>query len=245
MTRDLPLLRRSHALGVLLAAALLLALQLLPGAPDLLRFSRSGFDAGQWWQLLSSQAVHLSLPHAAFNAIALAVSLLAWRVWVVLPAQGIALLGGALGVALVLTLDRDCTFYAGLSGALHGLWAGNAVFLMRACPKDSPGKRSEVGPLTGLRVRAVVVLLALIGKMLLQAGNAAGAFDAWLEMSVYRPAHWAGLGGGLVAAGLALWFRGLPATAAEQRHARQTQQTEPVPPADRTTTACRRWAHRD
>ena len=213
MTPGLPPLRASLAAGVLLAAALPLALQLLPGAPDLLRFSRPGFDAGQWWQLLSSQAVHLNLAHAALNASALAVSLLAWRVWLALPAQGIALLGGALGVALVLALDRDCTFYAGLSGALHGLWAGNAIFLMKACPQRSPENRSRVGVLTGLRVLAAGVMLALVSKLLLQAGDAAEAFDAWLAIPVYRPAHWAGLGGGLVAASLALLFRGVSATA--------------------------------
>ena len=213
MTPGLPSLRASHAAGVLLAAALLLALQLLPGAPDLLRFSRPGFNAGQWWQLLSSQAVHLNVAHAALNAIALAVSLLAWRVWLALPAQGIALLGGALGVALVLTLDRNCTFYAGLSGALHGLWAGNAIFLFRGSPQRPAVTRSFAGAMTGQRVMAVGVLLVLVGKLLLQAGDAAGAGYAWLAIPVYWPAHWAGLGGGLVAASLALWFRGLSATA--------------------------------
>ena len=202
MSSELPPLIRAHAVGVLLAAGLLPALQLIPDAPELLRFARPAFDAGQWWQLFSAQLVHLNPAHAALNAAALAVSLLAWRVWVTLPAQGIALVGGALGVALVLTLDRNCMFYAGLSGALHGLWAGNAVFLFLGSPQRPAVMCSFGGAMTGQRLIAVGLLLVLIGKLLLQTGSSTGAFDAWLRIPVYRPAHWAGLGGGLVAASL-------------------------------------------
>lgn len=217
MTPDLPPLKPLHALLVLLSAALLLALQLIPDVPELLRFSRPAFDAGKGWQLLSAQFVHLSLGHAALNAAALAVSLLAWRVWVALPAQCVALAGGALGVALVLVLDGDCLFYAGLSGALHGLWAGNAVYLMQTrSPQGGLVTCSTAGSLPGRRVMAAGVLLALVGKLLLQGADAASAFDAWLQIPVYRPAHWAGLGGGLVAVSLVLMLGHEPATARGQ-----------------------------
>ena len=211
-----PPLKAWHAGLVLLAAASLLALQLMPNTPEALRFSRPAFAGGQWWQLLSAQLVHLNLRHATLNAVALAVTLLAWRVWITLPRQGLALAGGALGVALVLTLDRDCSFYAGLSGALHGLWAGNAIFLM--CARDqvvdaTRGGRDASDMIAAPRFVAALVLLALAGKLAWQDGAAAGAFDAWLQIPVYRPAHWAGLGGGLVAAGLALCLRSRAASA--------------------------------
>ena len=146
------------------------------------------------------------------------MSLLAWRVWLPLPWQGAALAGGACGVALVLLLDRDCLFYAGLSGALHGLWAGNAVLLMAAQRLPALSlQNNAIDSVTGRRSGALLVLLALVGKLLLQAGAAGPAFDAWLQIPVYQPAHWGGLGGGLVAAGLALAVRGAAASARRQR----------------------------
>ncbi|MCY7369653.1 MAG: hypothetical protein LH479_01970 [Polaromonas sp.] len=207
MTPALPPLKARYVALVLAGAVLLLALQWLPDAAQALRFSRPAFAAGQWWLLLSGQTVHLSLAHAALNALALVVSLLAWRVWLVLPAQGLALAGGALGVALILLFDRDCSFYAGLSGALHGLWAGNAVLLLcaasRAPDLTPPPAAAESSQLWSRSV-ALGVLLALSAKLLWQGSDAAGGFSAWLQIPVYRPAHWAGAVGGLLAAVLAL-----------------------------------------
>ena len=101
-------------------------LQLWPGLPAAWRFERASFEQGAWWQLLSAQWVHLSLPHALANAAALL--LIAWllRPWLSTAIQCSLLAGAVAGVAAVIALDPGCAYYAGFSGALHGWFAGAA-----------------------------------------------------------------------------------------------------------------------
>lgn len=112
---------------------LTLGLQLWPGASEALRFVRASYEQGAHWQLITAQWVHLSLWHAVANALALGLIVLASRAWVIWPLQLAALGGGYAGVALVLALDANCSYYAGASGALHGLLAGNAAAMLWAC----------------------------------------------------------------------------------------------------------------
>ena len=110
----------SHAvMAALFGALLLVVLQLVPYAADVLRFERATFERGALWLLLTSQLVHLGNAHAALNALAFTLSLLVWSRWISLRHQLMALAGGALGVAMLLVFDADANYYAGLSGALH------------------------------------------------------------------------------------------------------------------------------
>lgn len=200
--------------GILLLAAL----QLIPHAPDALRFERSAFDRGVLWPLLTSQLVHLSIAHAALNALALMLSLLVWRRWISLRHQLTGLAGGAMGVALLLAFDTDASYYAGLSGALHGLWAGNAIMLM--VPQRSGVNCEESAPDAwpvpaaclhgGSRQRmTALVLAALVIKLWLQGGDSPERLSGWLQVPVYHPAHWAGLVGGMLLTSGVLLFRHL------------------------------------
>lgn len=175
---------------------LTLGLQELPGIRQGWPFVRSAYNAGAWWQLLSAQWVHLTLAHAAVNAVAMVVLLWSFHGLVAGRVQGLALLGGYVGVALVLALDPDCAYYAGASGALHGLLAGNALSLLWL-ELDAPLARN--------RARAVggVLLLGLALKLLAQHFGADASAPGWLGFVVYVPAHEAGAAGGLVAALLA------------------------------------------
>jgi membrane associated rhomboid family serine protease len=128
-----------------------LGFELWPGASELLRFARVSYERGAVWQLLSSQWVHLSRWHAAGNAFALVLIVFASGFWLRWPLQLLALCGGYAGVALVLALDPDCSYYAGASGALHGLLAGNAVAIAwLARPLRA---RSEISCAFGRRIR--------------------------------------------------------------------------------------------
>lgn len=203
-------------MAALFGSLLLAALQLIPHASDGLRFERSAFDRGVLWSLLTSQLVHLSIAHAALNALALALSLLVWSRWISLRHQLMALAGGALGVALMLVFDTDASYYAGLSGALHGLWAGNAIMLM-APPHPHTGEESthDARPLAATRLHGVsrqcvaaLILAALVIKLWLQGGDSPERVAGWLQVPLYHPAHWAGLAGGtLVTSGLLLFWR--------------------------------------
>jgi rhomboid family GlyGly-CTERM serine protease len=156
-------------------------------------FVRAEFLAGAWWQLLTAQWVHLSWAHGLANAAALVVLLLAFGGllaprWLV--AAGV---GGHLGVAAVLSLDAGCAWYAGASGALHGLAAGAALALLLQRPDQATGRLPT--PWLGAGV-----LIALVIKLLWQHGT--GAAPGWLGVPTYTPAHEAGALGGLVAVAL-------------------------------------------
>ena len=210
----------SHTVVVALFGAMLLAaLQLIPHAPDVLRFERSAFDRGVLWPLLTSQLVHLSIAHAVLNALAFTLSLLVWSRWISLRQQLMALAGGALGVALLLVFDTDASYYAGLSGALHGLWAGNAIMLMvpqRSGVNEEPERdvrtvRTVAVPClrgVGRQRMTAVILAVLVIKLWVQGGDSPESLSDWLQLPVYRPAHWAGLiGGMLLTSGVLLFWR--------------------------------------
>lgn len=189
---------------------LTLGLQWWPGASDLLLFERASYERGAVWQLLTSQWVHLSRWHAAGNALALLLIVFASGFWLRWPLQMLALCGGYAGVALVLALDPDCSYYAGASGALHGLLAGNAVALAwLAQPTNLPAGKHGPAPhlpaLRWMRPLAIMVLGLLALKLWLQAADSLAAPLVEWGFPVYFPAHIAGsLGGvGLVLVALA------------------------------------------
>ena len=173
-------------------ALLLPALQAWPGASERLRFLRDRYEAGAWWELLSAQLVHLSAAHALVNAgvmVLLAGLLGPGAGW-----QFGALAGGAAGVALVLVLDPACHYYAGASGALHGLLAAG-VLRLASLPVGAAGQAVMAG--SGQRRLWPWGLLGLL--LLKVAGEAAGLWPSAWSFPVYWPAHAAGLAGGLLA----------------------------------------------
>ncbi|MBK6323432.1 MAG: rhomboid family intramembrane serine protease [Burkholderiales bacterium] len=111
-------------------------------------FVRAEFLAGAWWQLLTAQWVHVSWLHAAVNLVGLGVLLITFNGWVAKRVLAVALLGGYVGVAVVLALDAGCAWYAGASGALHGLLAGAALALVL----DAPRCQGRAPALSGLVV---------------------------------------------------------------------------------------------
>lgn len=187
----------------------LLGLSLWPQALVALGFSRPAYERGAVWQLFTSQLVHLNWPHTWVNALAFALSLLGWSTWVSLRDQMIALAGGMIGVALALALDPACAYYAGLSGALHGLWAGNAVALLGcSLAKAGPGATPTCPmPRAWQRHMALFILLLLLLKLGWQSDDPLEASAAWLGIPIYRPAHGAGLAGGLGLMGVVLLRR--------------------------------------
>lgn len=170
------------------------------------QFDRVAYDGGAWWLVLTSQWVHFGWLHAGANVLAAVVLLLAFRGLVEGRVQWAALLGGYVGVGVVLVLDTSCAYYAGASGALHGLLAGSGLGLLLSAPQHPATSRA--------RSRSVGVLL-LIGvavKLALQRWNGDPLAPGWLGIATYFPAHEAGAVGGLLSVLLAHAFlRGRPA----------------------------------
>lgn len=162
-------------------------------------FTRSAYERGAWWQLISAQWVHLGWLHAGVNAVGMVVLLGAFAQLVDGRLQALALVGGYAGVALVIALDSHCDRYAGASGALHGLLAGSALALLlvsRGSAQASPASR----------LVAALVLTTLVVKLGWQHPVAgAAAAPGWLGFATYYPAHEAGTLGGCMAVLLALW----------------------------------------
>ena len=191
----------SLAWFVLVFVALALGLQMWPASAALLRFSRTVYESGAWWQLLTSQWVHLSGLHAAVNAMALLLIASACSRLVRTHEQIVGLAGGCIGVALVLAFDPDCAYYAGASGALHGLLAGNAVHMLWGRDKtDWPSEAQAASGRSSALARglAFVILGGLVLKLWVQGSAKALAGESWLGLPVYHPAHEAGMAGGVI-----------------------------------------------
>lgn len=188
---------------------LTLGLQIWPGASEWLRFDRSRFEAGALGQILTSQWVHLSGWHAVGNAVGFVVIVVASRFWIRWPLQMLALCGGYAGVALVLVLDPDCRYYAGASGALHGLLAGNAVAMV--WPEINQAPVAGASKSRAIRLVAMAVLAAMAFKLWLQMGRMPQAPLGGWGFPVYHPAHIAGALGGMGLVLLVLAARALMA----------------------------------
>ncbi|MBI2748701.1 MAG: rhombosortase [Burkholderiales bacterium] len=154
-------------------------------------FVRTEFAAGAWWQLVSAQWVHLSWQHTGVNLLGLLVLLVVFHGLVPPRLQLTAFVGGHVGVAAVLALDANCAYYAGASGALHGLLAGCALCLV----------------LLQARWLGGAVLAGLAVKLVWQHATGDVGAPGWLGFATYYPAHEAGAVGGLAAVALVRGLR--------------------------------------
>ena len=110
-----------------LLACLSLLPMLYPQAAKMLIWQRDLFSQGQWWRALSAHFIHIDGRHLLFNLLGLfLVCELFWDQLDITDAFVLFMMS-ALGVSILLwLLQPGLLWYAGLSGVLHGLWAGFA-----------------------------------------------------------------------------------------------------------------------
>jgi rhomboid family GlyGly-CTERM serine protease len=107
-----------------------------------LRYDRSALMGGEMWRVVTAHLVHLNMPHLFLNMLGLA--LICELQWGELPLwHGIGLFGfsGAAISACLWWGHPELVWYAGLSGVLHGLWAGCAFYGLKHTSEASPQSR--------------------------------------------------------------------------------------------------------
>ncbi len=185
----------------LLLCLLAILLALLPQSLRWFAYDRQALLGGQLWRLLSAHLVHVNGWHLLFNLAGLL--LLCELLWVRLPARHAVglLLASAVSVSAGLWLSMpELQRYAGLSGVLHGIWAGSALWLLWR-PAALAGEA---------RIWWALSLLALAGKLLSEAMGAASPASAMTGVVVITQAHALGAAGGLAYAVAARFAGRLP-----------------------------------
>lgn len=100
----------------------------------LLEFNRALISQGQWWRLVTGQWVHYGLYHLAMNLVAFLLCGYILLRSLPLLRYSLLLLACLLGVGLGLFFLGELEYYAGLSGALHGLLVAGIVRGFREMP---------------------------------------------------------------------------------------------------------------
>jgi len=127
-----------------------------------LRYDRSGLMDGEMWRVVTAHLVHLNRLHVFLNL--LGMLLICELQWGALPLRhGIGLFGfsGMAISTLLWWLHPELVWYAGLSGALHGLWAGCVLFGLRSAT-EAP-LRSRLPYLAGALLLAAKLLMEFHG----------------------------------------------------------------------------------
>lgn len=155
-----------------------------PSALAGLQWQRGALADGQYWRLLTAHLVHLNAHHLLLNLFGLLlICELLWDDMAIDDALTL-LLASALGVSLLLWISQpQLRWYAGLSGLLHGLWAGCAGLAL----------------LRKKNLFYLGALLLLAAKLACESGNQSGNMSASMSgMPVVSVAHLYGALSGLV-----------------------------------------------
>jgi len=156
-----------------------------------LRYDRSGLANGEIWRVVSSHLVHLNAYHLLVDLFGLI--LICEMQWGTMPLRhGFGLMGfsaAAIGMALW-WLHPELEWYAGLSGALHGLWAGCALYGLTSAFDFWP--RSFTAWLAIIRSRSLYLsgLILVATKLILEYHyGPAGSMEQLTGGRVVTEAH--------------------------------------------------------
>lgn len=127
------------------STTMVVALVLLLGlSPDTwvqtLSLTQRGVASGEWWRIVTSQVVHLSMNHALLNAAGFLIVSLAFRQDVNARREMGVLLISMIGVGLGIYLfNPEIGWYVGLSGAIYGVLVHHLMVGARRTPVIASG----------------------------------------------------------------------------------------------------------
>lgn len=174
--------------------ALSAALTWWPQGLETWRYDRDAIAAGEYWRLVTGHLVHVGATHFALNL--LGVLLVTDLLWNELQARH----GFALVIMSVIVIDIGLWYrypgldwYAGLSGLLHGLWAGCALTGLRPAVRSGPCNGIFVPEKFLPHLINSMALVLLCGKLWIeyQTGPVSEAVALIGAPAVYA-AHWYG-----------------------------------------------------
>jgi rhomboid family GlyGly-CTERM serine protease len=187
--RQVPVPGRRQAWAWISALALVQVALWLPGEDfrQLLRYDRTGLEAGEYWRVLTGHFVHGNLQHLSLNVAGLGLLGLLFheeyrpRDWFLIGLGAVLAIGAGLW-----WLNPEVHWYVGLSGVLHGALAAGAFAWWFTQP----------------RLLAIGLTALLLFKLGWEQFNGSPGLAG--DMPVIVDAHLYGAIGGLVAAALAL-----------------------------------------
>lgn len=145
----------------------------------------TGLEAGQWWRLIAPVFLHFSLMHIAFNAVLFLV--LGTRLELRLGSVALLLILVVWAIAsnLAQLLASEHAAFGGLSGVVAAMF-GALVVLGYLRPQD-PLYQLPRGFVPAMLISLIVFTSGVTELFGIKIANAA---------------HWAGVGGGLIAGGI-------------------------------------------
>jgi rhomboid family GlyGly-CTERM serine protease len=122
--------RRLLVVALLVFVGLLLPLLLPEAVQTAGRYDRAALASGEWWRLVTAHLVHLGLRHTLLNAAAAGILVLLFgealsaRTWLLVVVVSLVAIDAGLWF-----FSPDIQWYAGASGALHGVIAAGGLAL--------------------------------------------------------------------------------------------------------------------
>lgn len=158
------------------------------GGPSLWGYERQAIGDGQVWRLLTGQFVHLNATHLALNLLGLAGVMAVWARELTPPWTLLGMvLGSACGASLGLWfLMPEVVWYAGASGALHGLFASGVV--LATCTSLALRAAAALGLTLKLASEAYLSTgsAELIGAPIVHAAHQFGALGGLMSALLWR-----------------------------------------------------------
>lgn len=104
-------------------------------ATQTLSLKRDMINGGEWWRIISSQFVHLSVNHTLLNATGYIILCFGFRKEVSATQEMITLFIAMAGVGFgIYWFNPEIAWYVGLSGAIYGLLVSNAMIGAKKTP---------------------------------------------------------------------------------------------------------------
>jgi rhomboid family GlyGly-CTERM serine protease len=192
--------RQNKWLFCLGISACALVLWSMPDALADYRYDRAAILSGEWWRIVTGHMVHLNTMHLTLNLVGLLlICELLWRDLPLAHACGLLLFSVIGASALLWTWHPGLDWYAGLSGALHGLWAGISASGWWSTRSNDAVTSAQAGPtkktvlqrvLSSLRNSYIWALVLLALKLAMEFRYGPSLYtETVIEGSVISAAH--------------------------------------------------------